>query len=226
MNRIATRNLDYMKKQMLLGTLLTLLTLASARGSLHYNFTGGSIPDESSPGVIFSGTVSDAAGMTVSGLTVGLSISGGYNGYLYAYLVAPNGMRVTLMDQPGVSESNPFGASGAGMNITLQDGSGTDHGWIQNETSSSFLTGSYNAAGTLANFNGSAVNGTWELFFASEASVVGRGASTLDSWSLDITAVPEPVNVALTLFGIMAIAIGFVRRATRKAAGSALKNRG
>lgn len=207
-----------------LGTLLTLLALTSARGSLCIeDFTsGGSIPEGSYIGVTFSGIVSDAAGLTVSGLTVGLSISGGYNGYLYAYLVAPNGTRVTLMDQPGVSDGNPFGASGAGMNVTLQD-SGAVNGSIQNATSSSVLSGSYNAAGTLADFNGSAVNGTWELFFASEAS--GGGAGTLTSWSLDITAVPEPVNVALPLFGMMAIAIGVVRRATKKDASTTRKER-
>jgi len=207
-----------MKRQFLLGTLLTLLMAAGARGVLIENFTSGSsvgtIPDGNPTGAAFSGDVSDAPGMTVSELTVTLNISGGFNGNLYAYLDAPNGTQVILMDRPGVGGDNQFGATGAGMNITLQD-SGAVNGSIQNETSGAVLSGSYNAAGTLADFNGSAVDGTWELFFADE--VTGGGTSTLDSWSLDITAVPEPVNMALVIFGLMAIATRVVgaRRSNR-----------
>jgi subtilisin-like proprotein convertase family protein len=207
-----------MKKHFLIGTLMTLLTAAGARGVLIENFTSGSsvgtIPDGNPTGAAFSGDVSDAPGMTVSELTVTLNISGGFNGNLYAYLNAPDGTHVVLMDRPGVSGDNSFGAYGAGMNITLQDGIAAN-GSIQNEISGDVLSGSYNAAGTLADFNGSAVDGTWVLFFADE--VTGGGTSTLNSWSLDITAVPEPVNMALVIFGLMAIAIRIVgaRRANR-----------
>src|ERR1035437_8093538 len=151
----------------------------------------GPIPDGNPAGVTFVGTVNNIpSDGTVRGvLTVGLNISGGYNGDLYAYLVAPNGTLVVLLNQPGVSGSNPFGASGAGMNITLQDGT-SDHGSIQSEMSGSVLSGSYNAAGTLANFNGSAADGTWTLFFADLSN--GGGTSTLNSWTLGITGVAEP----------------------------------
>ena len=51
----------------------------------------------------FAGSVSDIpVGSVVLELTVELNISGGYNGDLYAYLVAPNGTLVVLMNQPGV----------------------------------------------------------------------------------------------------------------------------
>jgi len=166
----------------------------------------GPIPDGNPVGVTFVGTVSDIpAGFTVSGLTVNLNISGGYNGDLYAYLMAPNGTAVVLLNQPGVSDSNPFGASGAGMNITLQDATSV-HGSIQSETSGSVLSGSYNAAGTLVSFNGSVADGTWTLYFADLSS--GGGTSTLDSWSLDITAVPEPGSVALGIFGALLGGLG------------------
>jgi subtilisin-like proprotein convertase family protein len=205
-----------MNKQITLGLLTVLLTAASARATLYTEiFTPGTaIPDGSPVGTALTGTVSDIpAGATVTGLTVGLNITGGYNGDLYAYLVAPNGAMVVLLNRPGVSV-NGFGASGAGMNITLQDGT-TDRGTIQNETGASALSGSYNAAGSLAGFNGSLANGTWTLFFADLGS--GGGTSTLNSWTLGITAVPEPVNVALGLFGgtlaVMALARYF--RATR-----------
>lgn len=55
------------------------------------------------------------------------------------------------------------------------------------------------------NFNGSVADGTWTLFFADLAS--GGGTSELNSWSLGITVVPEPINAALGLFGVLFAAI-------------------
>ena len=173
----------------------SLAAVATVRASL---YPTGAIPDGNPSGVSFVGTYDGApAGSTVSGLTVSLNISGGFNGDLYAYLVSPNGTLVMLMNQPGVS-LNGIGAYGAGMNITLQDGA-SDHGSIQLETSGSLLTGSYNTAGSLANFNGSTADGNWTLFFADMAN--GGGNETLNGWSLNITAVPEPVNISLAIFG-------------------------
>jgi subtilisin-like proprotein convertase family protein len=189
-----------MKKRILFVTGLMLLAMSHAFGALYtetFSAVNMTIPDGSPVGVRLSGTVSDIpSGWTVSGLTVSLNVSGGYNGDLYSYIVAPNGTMVVLLNQPGVAV-NGFGAGGAGMNITLLEGA-SDHGSIQNETGGSVLSGSYNAVGTLANFNGSVADGTWTLFFADLSS--GGGTSTLNSWSLGITAVPEPVTTALIIF--------------------------
>ncbi len=173
-----------------------LLTLAKARGGIVENFSsGGTIPDGSPLGATFGGTVSDLSGEKVGSLTVSLNISGGYNGNLYAYLVAPNGTMVQLMNMPGVSSSTPFGNAGAGMNITLQDGA------TAITAGSNLSGGTYAAAGSLLNFSGSTANGTWELYFADEVNGGGSGPSVLNSWSLDIEPVPEPVNTALGIFG-------------------------
>jgi subtilisin-like proprotein convertase family protein len=102
-------------------------------------------------------------GSTVSSLTVSLNISGGFNGDLYAYLVSPSGTSVMFMNRPGMS-LNGFGASGAGMNITLTD-TYTANGSIQNVTTGSVLTGDYNAVDSLVNFEGSQANGNWTLYF-------------------------------------------------------------
>ncbi len=201
-----------MKKQ-IRSAMVVVMLAGSVQAALYtedFNHVNTSIPDGNPVGATFSGTVSDVpAGMTVGGLTVTLNISGGCNGNLYSYLVAPGGAMVVLLNQPGVGGGNLFGASGAGMNITLQDGP-SDHGSIQNETSGSVLSGTYNAAGTLVSFGGSAADGNWELFFADEVS--GGGTSTLNSWSLGITAVPEPVNVALAIFGGLFVFRGAFRR--------------
>ena len=171
------------------------------------------IPDGNPVGVSFSETVSGIpGGSTVGGLTVDLTVSGGYNGNLYAYLVAPNGTLVMLLNQPGVTGSNPFGYAGSGLNVTLSD---TASGNIQTmpETAGSVFSGTYQAAGTLANINGSVADGTWALFFTD--MVPGGGQAELTGWSLGITAVPEPVNVALGLFAVMLIALAGIKHCWR-----------
>jgi len=184
-------------KTILTGVFLLTAAWAQATLTLSQSFSGGAIPDGNPVGMVFSGTFSLAnPGEQVGGLTVGLNISGGYNGDLYAYLVAPNGTLVMLMNQPG---TDVFGAGGAGMNLTLTDATGPGiNGSIQN-AGNGFLTGSYNASGSLSAFNGSPVNGTWNLFFADMAS--GGGTATLNSWTL--TVVPEPANAAMAIFGVI-----------------------
>jgi hypothetical protein len=54
------------------------------------------------------------------------------------------------------------------------------------------------AKGSLASSDNNNPNGTWTLFFADSSA---GHTSTQEGWSLDITAVPEPVNVALAIFG-------------------------
>ena len=131
---------------------------------------------------------------------VDLNISGGYNGSLAAYLVAPNGTVVMLMSQPGVSVDG-FGDSSSGMNITLSDAGSTS---IQSLTGGSgTLTGIYQADQMLGTFNNSVANGAWEIYFTDLAS--GGGNPVLNSFTLDIE-VPEPVLPALLAFlGLLAV---------------------
>jgi len=201
-------------KKRILSGVVTTLTCAGIRGALYSESfaVNSAIPDGNPVGAVFRGAVSDASGgSTVGSLSVTLNITGGYNGDLYSYLVAPNGTMVVLMNQPGVTTGNPFGFSGSGFNITLSD-TGTD-GNIQtfNETPGGAVTGSFTAAGTLANLNGSSIDGTWTLFFADESS--GGGASVLNSWSLGITTpVPEPMTVALGTFAGLLATAALIRR--------------
>lgn len=100
-----------------------LLAAAGAHATLIeiFNTINTAIPEGNPVGVASSETVSDAGGSTVSGLTVTLNVSGGYNGYLYSYLVAPNGTMTVLLNQPGATGNNPFWYSGSGLNVTLSD---------------------------------------------------------------------------------------------------------
>jgi subtilisin-like proprotein convertase family protein len=173
----------------------------------------GVIPDGNPAGANFQGLFNLAStGDLIGGVTVGLNISGGYNGDLYAYLIAPNGTMVVLMNQPGAD--SVFGADGAGMNITLVSGT-SDNGSIQT-AGSGYLTGSYNVPGNnLNNFGttaspGGPANGTWTLFFADMSS--GGGTAQLDSWSVGISLVPEPVPMALGVFATLLVMLAGVKR--------------
>ncbi len=177
-----------MKYQILTGMILV---AACARASVYdetYN-VNTYIPNGNPVGLAFSENVSGAdlpAGSVISGLTVGLNISGGYNGGLVAYLVAPNGTLVSLLNQPGIS-SSPFGYGGSGLNVTLADG----NPGIQSasETPGVQFTGTYGAAGSFSSVYGSASDGNWTLFIANLTS--GGANGELNSFTLNFTAVPE-----------------------------------
>jgi hypothetical protein len=53
-------------------------------------------------------------------------------------------------------------------------------------------------------------HGTWTPFFTDVSA--GGGTSAVNGWSLDITAVPEPANVALVVFGALASIIKLISR--------------
>jgi hypothetical protein len=115
-----------------------------------------------------------------------------------------------LLNQPGVTGGNSFGYAGSGFDhLTLSD---TASSSIQttSEAAGVAFSGTYQAAGTLADINGSPANGTWTLYFADLAN--GGGQATLTGWSLDITAVPEPVVPAMGIFVVSLLAVAGIRR--------------
>ena len=174
-------------------------------------------PDENIP---VGNPIGIASTITESGLasspikvTVSLDITGGNNGALYGYL-SYDGMIVSLLNRPGVSRFNPIGGLGSGMNVTLSDGAGYQNINTASESFGTQMTGTYNAAGGSAAF-GTAFNGTinpdgvWTLFLANLSA--GSGQSELVSWSLGITAVPEPVDMALGIFAGLLVLGGLWR---------------
>lgn len=197
---------------------VTMMMLSQPAWAALYNFTttdsgitytgGGSslnqvIPDNTYAGVGYTINFGDS-GVSVGSLSITLNTSGGYNGDLYAY-VSHGGMLVQLLNP------NPA-VSGSGMNITLNaTGSAIPTG------GSGTLTGDYISYGNLAAFNGMSAAGDWTVFFA---DLSAGDKATLDSFSLAITAVPEPVNVALVMFGVGFVGFGIIRdfRNSRKSA--------
>lgn len=178
---------------------------------------GTVIPDGSPSGVTSQITVS-TPDYILTDVTVTLNVSGGNNGDLYAYL-SYNGTLVTLLNRVGTGSGDAiqqtFGFSTSGFNnITLADGSASNIHNVQNPVSGTTYSPD---GGTLVSFNGANPNGTWTLFFA---DLSAGDTSTLNGWSLDITAVPEPVNVALAIFGGLLVAWRVVSRRPGPAAVS------
>jgi len=202
-----------LRTEALISLLAIVLSADVVRAGLYTEaFTGinTAIPDGNPVGVSFSELVSDVPDNSmIDGLTVNLSVSGGYNGNLFAYLVAPNGAMVTLLDHPGTGSGDAFGYSGSGLNITLSD---TADGNIQTspETSGLVFSGIYQAADTLGALNGSLANGKWTLYCDDDVS--GGGQRILNSWSLSIATVPEPANITLMSLGLGFMGIIAFRR--------------
>ena len=137
-----------------------------------------------------------------------------------------NGHLLTLLNRVGQGTgSNPtftYGYSDAGMNVTLADASnGGANGNIHDYQSVGVgytglissgggftpdSTGGATFASTYGGLNG---NGTWALFLA---DLSAGNQSTLVSWTLDITTVPEPSSIALGALGIGLIAARKLRR--------------
>jgi hypothetical protein len=228
---------ETVKLSILKSVLLLLIGAAITAPAGIYTYSGSaySIPDGSLAGVSSQVTVSGSL-PTLTDLTVTLNISGGYNGDLYAYL-SYDGHLLPLLNRIGVGSGHSFGSAGAGMNVTLADwgtiangyhgnihtagdsvlsGTWQPDGQITSPTASassfSASGGSITLDGTFGNLN---PNGTWTLFFAD--AVTGGGRATLNGWSLDITAVPEPVNVALGIFAGVFVVVSICRtQRTRK----------
>lgn len=185
-----------------------------------YTLSGlaATVPDNSFSGITSSQTISDMPGQYVTKIEVELTLSGGAIGDIYAVLRHDNNTSVVLLNQPGTGDASlppdvrGYGYSNPGLdNVRLGDSAanGSIDLFVQQLIDSgvslsndeitgvkplSATWGSWAPTGQLSRFNDETANGTWDLkiYDFSEGLV-----SKLDSWTLDITAVPEPQLHAL-----------------------------
>ena len=179
---------------------------------------GQLIPDNNPSGVAY-GLDFGATGLSISDIKISLNISGGWNGDLYVYLSHGSDYAV-LLNRVGATTSGADGYGASGLNILLEPV--TTHAGIvdihtvQNPASSPTA---YEADGRAAYTDTSRPqtldvllnadpNGSWTLFFADRAAA---STATLNGWSLDITAIPEPISVALGSFAGVFLAVALVR---------------
>ena len=199
-------------KKVLLGLVLASAFTAQAQNFETYTFTtfGGqpslAIPDGNASGV--SDLRQSSSSITAIGsLTVSLNISGEFNGDLYAYLRHDSGFSI-LLNRPGRTADSTSGYGDSGLNIALSDFATRDiHSYRAEVTpaAGSPLTGFWQPDGrnvdpsmvldstartaTLSSFAGLSASGDWTLFLADMQS---GGTSALESWSLEVFAVPVP----------------------------------
>jgi subtilisin-like proprotein convertase family protein len=188
-----------MKQTLLLGALLAAV-LPTQAIIYSTNWTvNAAIPDNSYSGWANSQEVSTMPAGTLQGVAVNLTLSSGWTGDLYAYLVNDMGFAV-LLDRVG--KSGPGYGYGAGsLSVTLADGSSWNGNTILGNIHTAGATPSgmyYNpdnsaltsASSSLGSFVGGPANGTWTLFVS---DLGGGGVTTVQSWGLqmDIVAVPE-----------------------------------
>jgi subtilisin-like proprotein convertase family protein len=149
-------------------------------------------------------------------LTVSLNISGGFNGDYYGYLVHGSGFAV-LLNRSGRTSGNSVGYADSGFNITLSGSSANDIHNYQGVSNpgGGLLSGTWAPDGRnidpalaldttgrtalLSSFAGTDPSGQWTLFLA-DLDYGEQGQ--LNSWSLVVTAVPEPSSLGLALLGI------------------------
>jgi subtilisin-like proprotein convertase family protein len=197
--------------------LVMMLALTAQFTRADYTFSGspgGNIL--TGVGLVSTATASGVVG-TVTDIAVELNITGGFNGDLYAYLVAPD--QATTAVLLGTVGGN-FTQVGSGYNVTLTDTAGVANN-IQNAAQSfaTALAGTYYAEVSLMSafgtyLTGNGANGNWRLFIANQSSG-DNGQSVLGSWSLTMTtaAVPEPDQVvAMALLGLIGFMAGNWRR--------------
>lgn len=185
------------------------------------------IPDGNPTGLGSTIEISGVLG-EIEDVNVNLEISGGYNGDLYAYLTGPNGAFAILLNRVGATAANAFGYDDAGFSITLDDDASIDiHTYGGNGGVA--LAGAWQPDGRdinpqlvldsdvrnnlLSVFNTSSPNGTWTLFISDMA---GGFESTIVSWGLRITTIPEPSDASLLVFGGIALTIFWQRTSSKR----------
>jgi len=194
-----------------------------------------SIPDNDPNGVQNSQIVTGLSGHIVNlQLTLNIAGTGGaFNGDYFVELVNSSGGFVVLLNRAGISSSNPFGYGDNGFSVTFSDFAANDIHLYRNYSDIfnlyGQLTGVWQPDGEnispladpsafdnalsqqtamFSSFDGGNPNGTWSLFLA---DLSAGGTGQLDSWSLDITTVPEPAEINLLAAGLVA-GLWFLRR--------------
>ncbi|TAK92755.1 MAG: PEP-CTERM sorting domain-containing protein [Verrucomicrobia bacterium] len=227
-------------KRILATMVLVLAGVTSRADTVTTNWSSGFtasgvIPDGNLAGWSDTRVIGGLSGL-ISDVNLSLTLSGGNNGDLYAYLVHSSGFAV-LLNRVGRDGSNPFGYGNAGINVTFNDGAATDihyyggtgipSGSFQPDarnisplSSGATLAGfdRANSGAWLSSFTNQSANGSWTLFIA---DVVGGGTGpTVTSWGLSLDLVPVPEASQWAMCGAMAVfGAGYFWRVRKQVTG-------
>lgn len=169
--------------------LLSLVLLASvpAGATLYSSSTPVAIPDFNPIGTSSSlQFFVSGESLSLSALTLTFALQGGVSTELSGYL--------RLGDTMGSPSYN--------LTTLIQ-------GQSLNPSSATTYTIDFSTSSFSTVFNGLNPNDTWTLFFA---DTVNGDTTTVNGWSLNVNPVPEPVNVALGVFGVVLVGTVGIRR--------------
>jgi hypothetical protein len=190
------------------------------------------VPDGDERGVSRTLEVS-APGLTISDVNLTLTLAGdasAWNGDLYAWLRHESGGFSVLLNRPGRTATNPDGYADRGLlDVVFDDAAAGDiHSYQVSWAGSGPLTGAWQPdarqadpadvtdgsprTAFLSAFNGGPAGGKWTLFVA---DLSGGGTFELESWQLNLVAVPEP---APTLFLAVVTVLGLGWRCRQRQA--------
>lgn len=199
-----------MKTATLVKSVLLLLGHAAAlSAATTWNSTfvvSTAIPDDSLVGVANTHTVTSNI-TAITEVNLAITLTGGWNGDLYAYLAHDDGFCI-LLNRPGRSLVLPDGSGTANLDVLFTDAASLDlHTAIP---ASGPVSGSYQPdarnvdpasaldtsprSAYLGTFGGLDPNGDWTLFVA---DLSPGGSAVLQSWTLTVTGVPEPTSCML-----------------------------
>jgi subtilisin-like proprotein convertase family protein len=187
-----------------------------------YSFSPNvAVPDENTTGIHDVRTITSSI-TSIADITVSLNVVGDYNGDLTIYLRHDSGFSV-LLNRVGVTGGNAFGYDDHGFNVTFNDNAAHDihnYGDFAITPPASQVLGQWQPDSRVGNpllddrsarldsFRGLNPNGQWTLFMA---DVAHDGNSTVVSWGVQITAVPEPREYA-ALTALALVGFGILKR--------------
>lgn len=192
------------------------------------------IPDNNETGLQDTRFISGFSNV-IQSVDVRLRLTGdplAFNGDFYGFLFSEHGGYAVLLNRTGRTTIDPFGYDSNGFDVQFTVGGNDIHLYLTNAPSfdgSGRLTGIWGVDGRntdpdlvfdtsprtnmLNSFQGVNPNGNWTLFMADMSQ---NGTAKLDSWGLNIVAIPEPATVML--FGLGCMGVWLLRRNARASA--------
>ena len=185
-----------------------------AHATLQLMSGSGTISGGDGFGYVFSGTYTglpapiEPLGYNVE---VQLNITGGYNEGLYAYIIAPDGTASALIADSGTLYSGATPANPGTEHINFFNYAGSTIAGVIGEATINDTVRPADAPIIISDATIAAWGSqNWSLLIGySDTSYAG---ATLNSWSLDLVPVPEPVSLSLGIFAAMLLCLAGVNR--------------